>query len=182
MAFVMVRFNQISIFRGFSSTRGSAAVEFALVSAPFLALLLGSIQTAIAYFAGQCLETATEKSGRLLLTGSVQTQALTQQQFLTLVCSKLPSLLKCANLMIDVQSYSSFSSAVTAAPTISFAKNGMVSNVWSFSPGKPGDIVVLRAMYQLPVIGGPLNFTLSNLSNGNHLLMATAVFKNEQYQ
>ena len=84
--------------------------------------------------------------------------------------------------MIDVQSYSSFSSAVTTAPTVTFAKNGTVSNVWNFSPGSPGQIVVLRVMYQLPVVGGPLNFTLSNLSNGNHLLMATAVFKNEQYQ
>ncbi|WP_158811741.1 TadE/TadG family type IV pilus assembly protein [Beijerinckia sp. L45] len=176
-------FRGLRLFRAFASDpRGSTAVEFALVSAPFFALLLASIQTALVYFCGQCLETAAEKSGRLLLTGYAQTNTLSQQQYLALVCARLPSLLSCSNVMIDVQSYSSFSSAVTSAPTVKFAKNGSVSNVWSFSPGNPGDIVVLRVMYQMPVIGGPLNFTLSNLSNGNHLLLATAVFKNEQYQ
>ena len=161
---------------------GGSAVEFALVGAPFVALLLAMLQTALVYFASQALETATEKSGRLLLTGAVQTQGLTQAQFLAFVCSKLPSLLKCSNLMIDVQSGASFSSANTATPAITFANNGTVSNTWSFVPGNAGDIVVLRVMYMFPVIGGPLHFSLGNMSNGNRLLMATAVFKNEQYQ
>jgi hypothetical protein len=38
---------------------------------------------------------------------------------------------------------------------------------------------VVRVMYQWPVFGGPLGFTLSNLSNGNRLIMASAAFQNE---
>jgi hypothetical protein len=38
---------------------------------------------------------------------------------------------------------------------------------------------VVRVMYQWPVFGGPLGFNLSNLPNGNRLIMAAAAFQNE---
>jgi hypothetical protein len=57
-----------------------------------------------------------------------------------------------------------------------------VTNIWQYNPGSPGQIVVVRAMYQWPVFLGPLGFNLSNLANGDRLLMATATFKNEPYQ
>jgi len=56
-----------------------------------------------------------------------------------------------------------------------------VTNQWSYSPGNPGDIVVVQVMYQWPVVLGPLGFNLSNVGNGNRLLVSTAVFKNEPY-
>jgi hypothetical protein len=52
----------------------------------------------------------------------------------------------------------------------------------SWSPGNPGDVVVLQIMYLWPVVGGPLGFSLTTPnSNGNRLLMSTAVFRNEPY-
>jgi hypothetical protein len=83
--------------------------------------------------------------------------------------------------MINVQNYSSFSAASTATPTLTFNSSGAVTNSWSYNAGNPGDIVVVQVMYQWPVLFGPLSFNLSNLSNGNRLLMSTAVFKNEPY-
>lgn len=41
--------------------------------------------------------------------------------------------------------------------------------------------MVVQVMYQWPIVLGPLGFNLSNLSNGNRLLVSTAVFKNEPY-
>src|SRR5258707_11028519 len=61
--------------------RGSAAVEFALVAPVFFALLFAIIETAIIFFASQVLETVTQNSARMILTGQAQNQALTQQQF-----------------------------------------------------------------------------------------------------
>jgi hypothetical protein len=81
--------------------------------------------------------------------------------------------------MIDVQTVSSFSSSSTAAPTLTFNAQGKVTNTWQYNPGGPGQIVVVRVMYQWPVFLGPLGFTLSNLSNGNRLIMASAAFQNE---
>ena len=47
---------------------GAAAVEFALVAAPFLALVFAIMETALVFFAGQTLETAayTQSSRRQL--------------------------------------------------------------------------------------------------------------------
>jgi hypothetical protein len=83
--------------------------------------------------------------------------------------------------MIDVQAYTSFSAASTGAPTLTYNGSGQVTNAWQYNPGSPGQIVVVRAMYQWPVFVGPLGFKLSNLSNGDRLIMASAVFKNEPY-
>jgi Flp pilus assembly protein TadG len=160
---------------------GAAALEFAIVAAPFIALLLATMQTALAFFAGQVLESAVADSSREILTGTAQTNGMTQSGFAKAVCGKVQVLFNCSNLMIDVQTASSFAAANTAMPTLTFNGSGAVTNSWQFQPGNPGDIVVMRVMYQWPVFLGPLGLSLSNESNGNLLLMATATFKNEPF-
>ena len=49
------------------------------------------------------------------------------------------------------------------------------------SPGNGGDIVVVRAYYEWPVFVRLLGNDLSTLSNGTHLLVATAAFRNEPF-
>jgi Flp pilus assembly protein TadG len=158
---------------------GATAVEFALVAAPFVALLVAIIQTFIIIFASQLLETVVTQSSRLILTGQVQSANMTQSQFAAQVCSQVVILFNCSNLMIDVQASAACSSVNTGMPTLSFNGQGQVTNNWQFNPGSPGQVVVVRVMYQWPVFGGPLGFNLSNLSNGNRLIMASAAFQNE---
>ena len=158
---------------------GAAALEFAIVAAPFIALVLATVQTALAFFAGQVLESAVVDSSREILTGSAQNSGMSQSGFTNAVCGKVQALFSCSGLMVDVQTASSFSSANTSMPTLTYNGSGAVTNSWSFQPGNPGDIVVMRVMYQWPVFGGPLGFNLSNLSNGNRLIMASAAFQNE---
>ncbi len=161
--------------------KASAAVELGLVAAPFFALLMALFQTALVFFAERVLDVTTLQASRYILTGQAQNANYTQQNFATYVCNNTFALFNCNNLMINVQTYSSFAGASTSAPTITFNKSGQVTNTWVYSPGGPNDIVVVQVMYQWPVVGGPLGFSLSNLSNGNRLLMSTAVFKNEPY-
>lgn len=160
---------------------GATVVEFALVAAPFLALLIALFQTGIVFLASRILDEVTAESARYIMTGQAQTSGMTQAGFQTYVCSQTLALFNCNNFMINVQNYSSFSSASTTTPTLTFNTNGGVSNTWTWSPGNPGDIVVVQIMYQWPLVLGPLGFTLANLSNGNRLLISTAVFKNEPY-
>jgi Flp pilus assembly protein TadG len=164
------------------SENGATAVEFGLVAAPFIALLMGTIQTFLVFFAGQQLQTIVTQTSRLILTGQAQNQGLSQSAFAQKLCANVVVLFSCGNIMIDVQAYTSFSSANTGTPTLTYNGSGQVSNTWQYSPGSPGQIVVVRAMYQWPLFLGPLGFNLSNLSNGDRLLMASAVFKNEPYQ
>ena len=161
---------------------GATAVEFGLIAAPFIALLMGTIQTFLVFFAGQQLQTVVTQASRLILTGQAQDQGLSQSAFAQKLCADVVVLFTCSNIMIDVQAYSSFSAATTGMPTLTFNGSGQVTNAWQYNPGSPGQIVVVRAVYQWPVFLGPLGFNLSNLPNGNRQIMGTAVFKNEPYK
>jgi Flp pilus assembly protein TadG len=160
---------------------GAAAVEFAIVAAPFLALVLAIIQVGLIIYASQSLQTAAATAARLILTGQAQNQSMTQAQFDQAVCGDA-TLFTCSGLMVDVRTYSSFSGADTSMPTLTYDAHGNVTNNWQYNPGGPGDIVVMRLMYRWPVFLGPLGLNLSNLGGGYRLLMATSAFKNEPYK
>ena len=169
-------------WRAFVADRtGATAVEFALIGAPFIALLVALIQTFLAFFAQQLLESVVTQSSRMILTGQAQGQNLSQSQFAQLVCSNVVILFNCNNLMIDVQVAGSWTGANAGAPSLTFDGSGNVTNTWQFNPGNRGDIVVVRVMYQWPVFLGPLGFNLANLSNGKRLIMASTAFKNEAF-
>jgi Flp pilus assembly protein TadG len=145
------------------------------------------------FLAGRVLDEVVAEASRYIMTGQAQTANMTQSGFTTYLCTGsntsglVSALFTCSNFMINVQNYSSFSSASTTNPITGFNAQGQPLNSsgnvisWSYSPGSAGDIVVVQVMYQWPVILGPLGFTLSNYNNGNALLMSTAVFKNEPY-
>jgi Flp pilus assembly protein TadG len=168
--------NIFSRFR--HNRRGSAAVEFALVAPVFFALLFAIIETAIMFFASQVLETITQDSARMILTGQAQTSAYTQAQFQTYVCNQIPALFACGNVYVDVEHYPSFTNVVIASH-IDGSKN-FINNM-QYSPGGPGDIVVVQLFYQWPLFVTGLGYNISNLSGNQRLLVATAAFRNEPY-
>ncbi len=160
------------------SRRGSAAVEFALVAPVFIALLFAIIETALVFFAGQVLETVAANSARLVLTGQVQTAAMDQGTFHQKVCDRIPALFTCANVYVDVTSYPAFSNVVINSQID--ASNNFIPPT-SYSPGGPGDIVVVRLFYQWPLFVTRLGYDITNLSGSKRLLIATAAFKNEPF-
>ena len=158
---------------------GAAAVEFAIVAAPFLALMFAILETGLVFFAGQTLETVASDSARLILTGQAQNQGMSQSQFNAAVCAKVAAMFDCTKMMLDVQTYSNFSSANTSLPVDS---NGNVqTSTFGFNPGGSGDIVVMRLMYPWPTFMSLLGFSLSNMSGQKRLLMATVSFRNEPF-
>ena len=160
---------------------GGAAVEFALVAAPFLALTFAIVETALIFFAGQTLETVVADSARLIMTGQAQTQGFSQAQFAQQVCNRIKGMFTCGNLIIDVQQYTSFSGANTGLPVDA---SGNLSITPAYSPGGPNCIVVVRVMYPWPTYVSLLGLSkcLSNMSGNKYLIMATAAFRNEPYQ
>jgi Flp pilus assembly protein TadG len=160
---------------------GAAAIEFGLVAAPFLALVFAIMETAIVFFAGQALETAAADSSRLIMTGQAQQQGFSQDQFKTAVCGKIYGLFNCAGgLYVDVKNYTSFATVPSSQPVD--ANGNLQTNNFGYLPGGPGDIVVVRLMYQWPVYVSLLGLNLSDLSGGKRLLMSTVAFRNEPYQ
>jgi Flp pilus assembly protein TadG len=158
---------------------GAAAVEFGLVAAPFLAMVFAIVETAVVFFAGQALETAAADSARLIMTGQAQNAGYDQAKFKEAVCGKIYGLFNCTGgLSVDVKNYPSFAAIPTAKPIT----NGNLDTNFGYSPGEPGDIVVVRLMYQWPVYVSLLGLNLSDMSGGKRLLMSTIAFRNEPYK
>jgi len=160
---------------------GAAAIEFGLVAAPFLAMIFALLETSLVFFAGQTLETAAADSARLIMTGQAQTGGYDQAKFKEAVCARITGLFDCAGgLHIDVKNYTDFASADTSKPID--ASGNLQTGSFNYQPGGPGDIVVVRLMYEWPVYVSLLGFNLSDLTGGKRLLMATVAFRNEPYQ
>jgi Flp pilus assembly protein TadG len=161
---------------------GATAVEFALVAAPFLALIFAILETAIVFFAGQTLETAVADSARLIMTGQAQnaTPPLTAATFKNAVCARLFAMFNCSNIYVDVQTYSNFSGISQALPIDS--NGNLTTSAFGFNPGAAGSIVVVRIMYQWPIFVSLFNINgLSDMAGHKRLLIATAAFRNEPF-
>jgi TadE-like protein. len=169
--------NLLSRFR--RNRGGSTAVEFALVAPIFFGLLFAILELAMVFFASQVLETVTQDSARVIMTGQAQNASFTQAQFKNLVCSKVVAMFDCVNgISIDVQSYSAFASVSITDP-IDAGKNFVPPN--NYLPGGPGDVVVVRLFYQWPLFVTGFGFNLANVGTNKRLLTATAAFQNEPY-
>jgi Flp pilus assembly protein TadG len=162
--------------------RAATAVEFAMLVTPLITLILASLQLSIIFYAGQMLQTAAVSSSRELMTGTAQQANETQTQYKADVCNSptIGVFFNCANVVVDVESASSFSAVNTAPITITYDSHGNPIQ-GAYSTGNPGDIIIMRLLYSWPVIASPLMPGLADQANGGHLLVATSVFKTEPY-
>lgn len=158
---------------------GVAAVEFALVAAPFLALTFAILETAIIFFAGQTLEATVSDASRLIMTGQAQAANYTQADFKTAVCARVYALFDCANGMtVDVKSYTSFASVNQTPPV----NNGVFDPTKAtYAACQQGTIQVVTLYYQWPTYVSFFGSNLSNLNGNKRLLVATSVFRNEPF-
>lgn len=158
---------------------GASTLEFALVAVPFLLLIFAVIEVGLVYFANFTLENVVSRGARLIRTGQVQTQQFSADQFKTQVCKSLGAPLSCADLKLDVRKFTDFSSAELTNPVDG---RGNLKSNFSYEPGLGGDIVVVRAFYEWTLAAKlPKEVGLSNMANGNRLLVATAAFRNEPF-
>jgi Flp pilus assembly protein TadG len=158
---------------------GAAAVEFALVAAPFLALTFAILETAFVFFAQQTLEATSADASRLIMTGQAQTANYTAADFKTAVCARVYGLFDCANGMtVDVKTYTSFSAVDNSTPVTAGVFDATKAG---YVPGGPGCIERVTLYYQWPIYVSMYNTALSNLNGNKRLLVATAVFRNEPY-
>jgi Flp pilus assembly protein TadG len=171
------RFRPVRFLR---DRRAGAAVEFALVLLPFLMVLMTMINSALVLLAGQVLQTAATSAGRLVLTGQAQNANYTASQFKTAICASLTVMFNCANnLYVDVESFSSFSTI--SLSNVTNANGTINTGAFGYSPGNPGDIVVVRLIYQWPIIASGLSIGLVNSANATNTVVATVAFRNEPY-
>ena len=161
---------------------GSAAVEFALIAAPFLFLLTGLLEVSLIFIVTTTLEHGINEASRNIRTGSLQNGGLilTRSDFVDSVCSELFGLLDCRdNLDVDVRTFNNFGGATLSN---GIDDEGNYSNLnFQFQPGVSNDIVLARVYYEWDLITPGFSAPLQNLSNGNRLITAAIAFRNEPF-
>ncbi|WP_170181879.1 TadE/TadG family type IV pilus assembly protein [Phreatobacter stygius] len=159
---------------------GVTAVEFGLVALPFFTLLFGIIEVALAFFASQILETATADAARLVLTGQAQAANFNKAAFQQAVCDKARVMLSCSGIAVDVKTVANFGNADTSGPART--SSGAVNySSMGYNQGNGGDIVVVKVVYEWPIMMPTFGLGFGDLPNGKRLLRATAVFRNEPF-
>jgi Flp pilus assembly protein TadG len=168
---------RFGLFRRFARREdGSAAVEFAIVAIPFLALTFAIMETALVIYAGQVLENVTANAARNIFTGAAQKAGWDDKRFKEEVCGRVVALFDCANgIKVDVQTYETFSEVDTNP----FDENDKLKE--NFNPGGPGKIVVVRLMYKWPVLTPLMGLGFADMGDNSRLLIATAAFRNEPF-
>ena len=159
---------------------GSAPIEFAFIAPIFLVLLMGTMEVGIMYFSQFVLQSATADAARLIRTGQVASGSMSQAQFRTYICNKISPVLGCdANLQIDVETYTNFSSATISNPLL--ANNTLNPALNNYSTGAACSVVVVRSFYTWSVATPLLTPFMVNMANNDHLLTATVAFRNEPF-
>jgi len=172
------------------SRKGSASIEFAFIAPIFFLLLLGIFESAIMFFSQSALQSSMTDMGRMIRTGQTACYTkdsggnclpITQAQFRTLLCQKVAPLLPCnANLQIDVESFSGYSSAGGAAPALD-GSNNLNAGANNFQLGNACDVVLARAFYTEPIVTPVLTWFLVNMSGNKHLMTGATAFRNEPF-
>jgi Flp pilus assembly protein TadG len=167
----------------FAARGGMAAVEFAIVSIPFLTLMFSIFELGVMFMGSTTIEAATVSAARQIRVGQLQQGASNSAAgFKTLVCGGMSwiSVSDCnANLSVDVRTYASFS-AIDVTPPV---KGGAIDQTQlTFDAGKPCDIVLVRVFYPWTLITPVLEPGLPNLGPSQRLLTTAIAFRNENWQ
>ncbi len=130
------------------SRQGTAAVEFGLVSMPFIALLLAVMQVGLALYTQETLDYATQYAARQIQIGAVSTSMTAAAFQSTVFCPKMAPLMPCSGLSFSLKPVADF--YTDAAVTLVIPTNAAPGSGFTFCPGTPGQLMFLRVVYQAP--------------------------------
>ena len=172
-------------FRRFAKARrGSAAVEFTLVLAPFFLLTFGLAEISMIGFAQTSLDFAVSEASRQIRTGQAQMQGASAGEIEDAMCDQLNRFIVMTcdnNLFLDVDRFDSFVDANNGnnnpIQNNEFQPAGM-----GYTPGAPSDIVVVRAYYRWSILTPMFEPVFQNVSGGERILVSTMMFRNEPFQ
>lgn len=142
---------------------GTTAIEFAMISVPFLGLIGAILETGSVYFRTAQLQMATETASRILLTNN-GTAGLTKQAFInanictwmstgTVKAGTLSKMFDCSKVMIDVQSATGVWGTFDTTGADIYKTNTYNSGATLILPAS-GQVAVVRILYPMPVLGG----------------------------
>ncbi|WP_082507932.1 TadE/TadG family type IV pilus assembly protein [Methylobacterium sp. Leaf113] len=149
-------------------TRAATAVEVAMITPCFLAMVLAWIEVGLCLLMLSTLDNAARDASRLLRIGSVN-----EATFKAAICAKASPVIPCDKIVYYVQSGTSFASL---SPATSTSAGGLSKT--GFNSGSSGSDVILQIGYSK----APLSGMLKGAGFDTHVLLLTTLsFQNEPY-
>jgi Flp pilus assembly protein TadG len=156
---------------------GAAALEFAMVSLPFLAMIICIIEVGVDFLFFSQIDYATHKAAQEIRSGSVQMQNLTATQFKTnVICPKLTGL-TCSSLQVNVgvvRNTYEWSANWTWWP------NTVNPATAKWCPGGAADTILIQLAYPVPLASMIWAGAASN-ANGVRYYLSAAAFRNDPF-
>ena len=155
-----------------ASRSGAAALEFALVSMPFLGFLLGLISVGYNFYLQFALDYALQSAVRQVQIGNVPSGTTVGTFTGSTFCPTFMLFASCSGVQITVQPVTDYYSSTVVSSS---------NNSTSFCVGQPGQLMYARAVYPAPVISTifPLNATPTNAGSYGTTIISAAAFANE---
>lgn len=173
---------------------GATAVEFAFVGAPFLFLLMATFETGLTLFSEFAVQSATTSASRLIRTGQAHSGGFSKAEFQNQICAKLPSMLDCSKIYINVEVRNDFSDAGNRTDASQDGELSDEATDGAFDIGNAGDIIIVETFYEWNLFtpnimellniqgsGTPPPNWLANHGHDKHLVRGVAVFRNEPF-
>jgi Flp pilus assembly protein TadG len=159
---------------------GAAAVEFALIAAPFFLLIFATLEVALFFLGSTVIENGVNEAARAIRTGQLQQANQTIEDFRGSICERISAVADCSRIQLDVRTFDSFSESTMNSP---LNEDGEIDNSnFTFDPGGGGDVVVVRVFYDWQLMAPGVVSGMTNMSGNKRLITATAVFRNEPFE
>jgi Flp pilus assembly protein TadG len=163
-----------------TNQRGATAVEFALISLPFIMLIVGVLELAMFYARATVLEGATTAAARVIRTGEAQKSPNAQNLFEQQLCAQISMVMACDDLIYEVIRPNSDDFATANNLAANFDSDGnLISG--GFNAGDMSDVVVVRTAYRYHFVTPFLGPILGGNQANSKLMMATSTMRNEPY-
>jgi len=165
--------------RGWYDVRGLVAVEFALVAAPFLLVLLFVFEISVDLFQQEAMDSALHLAARELQTGNAQNVKDGATFIANYLCPSLGNLLTCNSLYVKVQKISPTSTqdfynfTTGVLPITAGALDLSSYGSANFCNAGPSELLVVSAIYVSPTIVGGLLPNVLSWSFGGSMVHAT---------
>jgi Flp pilus assembly protein TadG len=163
--------------------KGSAAVEFALVAPPFLALMMSTFEVGWFYFATSQIDSAAVESARIIRTGQVQKSGLTKEQFFAEVCPKVSAFGDCGDVLtVEVDTFPTFAAlAADSSSVVCTNDEPEEISALSYNPGGENEIVRLRVCLLYKTINPTIGVNVSETADGKRRVYSSTIIRNEPY-
>ena len=157
--------------------RAAAALEFAIVSAPFLGLVLGLAVVAFNLYLQQALDLALQGAARQVQLGRVPPAYSAGDFAAKVFCPAIVRFAPCDNLVVTLQPVADYLSAGAVA----IPPPGRLGTSGGFCVGQPGQLMFARVVYLAPVISQFWPYATQASVNGasGTALVSSAAFANE---